>query len=117
MNKMTKGTLTVKKKADPLTKTSEELRIEEERLRDIHLLVEHLLKKEEVTLKLLLDCVYDIGSVNLINTKVRSRSLNPVMKYIARLSKPAFRIVALRWVQKNCPQLLANWLYRKVSFK
>jgi hypothetical protein len=71
--------------------------------------------REETTVKLVLECLYDIGAVNLINKKVRRRPLNLVMKAIARLSKPIFRIVAWRWFMKNCPTLLVNWLHGKVS--
>ena len=85
-------------------------------MHDVLLLLEHLVRNEETTVKLILDCLYDVGSVNLINQKLRSRTLNGLMKWIAKLSKPVFRIVALRWFKKNCPHLLTNWLYSKVKF-
>jgi hypothetical protein len=91
-------------------------RIEEERMHDVLLLLAHLMKSEEATLSLMLDCLYDVGSVNLINKKLRNRPLNVLAKSIARMSKPVFRIFALRWVQKNCPRLATRWLYAKVSF-
>ncbi|MEC4816515.1 MAG: hypothetical protein SAK29_25100 [Scytonema sp. PMC 1069.18] len=91
-------------------------RIEEERMRDILLLVTHLVNNQEVTLKLILDALYDVGSVNLINQRFQSRSLNTLGRAIARMSKPAFRIFALRWVRKNCPLIITNWLRSKVSF-
>jgi hypothetical protein len=93
-----------------------ETRLESERMHDVLLLLEHLVRNEETTVKLILDCLYDVGSVNLINQKLRSRTLNCLMKWIAKLSKPVFRIIALRWLKKNCPQLLTNWLYSKVKF-
>ena len=95
---------------------SAETRLESERMHDVLLLLEHLVRNEETTVKLILDCLYDVGSVNLINQKLHSRTLNGLMKWIAKLSKPVFRMVALRWFQKNCPQLLTNWLYSKVKF-
>ena len=91
-------------------------RIEEERMHDVLLLMTHLLKSEEVTVKLMLNCLYDVGSVNLINKKLRSRPLNFIALGIARMSKPVFSIVALRWVQKNAPRLATDWFYSKVSF-
>jgi hypothetical protein len=91
-------------------------RAEEERMRDVLLLVTHLVNNQEVTLKLILDALYDVGSVNLINKRLQSRSLNTLGKAIARMSKPAFRVFALRWVQRNCPLLITNWLRSKVSF-
>lgn len=94
----------------------EEELIEEKRMQDVLLLLQHLVEKEEVTVKLILDCLYDVGSVNLINKKIRTRPLNRFMKSIASMSKPVFKIVALRWFKKNCPQLIANWLQSKVDF-
>ncbi len=90
---------------------------ETERMRDVRLLLDHLLRQENITIKFILDCLYDVGSVNLINQKVRSQPLNRCMKAIAVMSKPAFRLFALRWLRKNCPELITNWLYRKVSFQ
>jgi hypothetical protein len=66
---------------------------------------------------LLIDCLYDVGSVNLVNKRIRNRRLNSLMKAIAIMSKPVFRIVMLRWVKKNVPLLVTNWLERKVSFR
>lgn len=107
---------TLAKRPQVLPKTVREKQIEQERLRDVRLLLEHLVEREAATVTMILDCLYDVGSVNLINKKFPARPLNPLMKYIARLSKPAFKIVALRWFKKNCPQLLTNWLHRKVKF-
>lgn len=90
--------------------------MKEERLHDVLLLIKHLAKREEVTIKLIIDRLYDVGSVNLINKKLPYRPLNGVAKSIARMSKSAFRLVALRWFYKNCPQLITKWLNSKVSF-
>jgi hypothetical protein len=89
---------------------------EAERMRDVQLLLTHLLRQEDVTIKFILDCLYDVGSVNLINQKVRSQPLNQLTKAIAGMSKPAFKVFALRWLYKNCPRLITNWLHRKVRF-
>jgi uncharacterized membrane protein YbaN (DUF454 family) len=90
---------------------------EAERMRDVLILLEHLVQNEAMTAKLILACLYDVGAVNLINQKVSHRSLNKITKYIARLSKPIFLILALRWFQKNSPQLIATWLHSQVTFK
>jgi len=87
-----------------------------ERMRDVELLLAHMLRQEDVTLKFILDCLYDVGSVNLINQKVPSQPFNQLMKAIAVMSKPAFKVFALRWLHKNCPSLIANWLHQKVRF-
>jgi len=93
-----------------------EERMEEERMQDVLLMLEHLVEREDATVKIILDCLYDVGSINLINNKFNSRSLNGIMKYIAKMSKPVFRVVALRWFKKNCPKLIADWLHSQVKF-
>ncbi|MEM9924474.1 MAG: hypothetical protein AAF915_12115 [Cyanobacteria bacterium P01_D01_bin.50] len=89
----------------------------EEKIHEILLLLESLSYREETSIKLIIDSLYDIASVNLIDQKFRSRSLKGGLKLIARVSKPAFRIIAWRWYKKNCPQLIVNWLRRKVAFE
>ncbi|MEL7226714.1 MAG: hypothetical protein AAF810_18135 [Cyanobacteria bacterium P01_D01_bin.36] len=91
--------------------------IEDDRMRDVELLLESLFLREEVTLRLVVDCLYDVGSMNLVNQKVRSRPLNRLMKAIARLSKPAFRPFMMRWSRKNCPHLIAEFLHSQVRFR
>jgi hypothetical protein len=91
--------------------------IEAERMHDIQLLLQNLFNSEEATIKLIIDCLYDIGSVNLINQKLRFRPLNRVIKLIAKMSKPVFRVFAWYWFKQNCPQLITNWLQSKVSFE
>jgi hypothetical protein len=103
-------------KTTQICKISERTRIEQERMRDVSLLLQHLVQKEEVTVKLILDCLYDIGSVNLIDQKFKTQSLNKLMKAIATMTKPIFRIFAFRWFKKNCPQMIADWLYQQVKF-
>ncbi|MBD2344994.1 hypothetical protein [Anabaena subtropica] len=100
--------------------TSEQLaqkNLEEQRMRDVRLLLQNLFESEAPTIKLILDCLYDVGSVNIINQKFRYRPLNRVIKSIARMSKPVFRIFAWRWFKNNCSQLAANWLYSQVAFE
>jgi hypothetical protein len=99
-----------------MSQSSEEKRQEQERLRDVLILLEHLFEREEATVKMILDCLYDVGSVNLINKKFPSQPLNPLMKSIARVSKPAFKFWALRKVKRNAPQLITDWLHRKIRF-
>lgn len=91
--------------------------IETERMHDVLLLLQNLINSEEATVKLILDCLYDVGSVNLINQKLRMKPLNRVMKLIARMSKPVFKTLALNWFKKNCPQLITNWLHTQVAFE
>ncbi|BAY40272.1 hypothetical protein NIES2111_46550 [Nostoc sp. NIES-2111] len=91
--------------------------IERQRMQDVQLLLLNLSENEEATIKLILDCLYDIGAVNFINQRFRYQPFNRVMKSIARMSKPIFKIYAWHWFKKNCPQLIANWLYTQVAFE
>lgn len=101
-----------------LTKlTPEEKRFQEEKLRDIYLLLENLALNEEATIKLIIDCLYDIGIINLINKKIPNRSMNKLAKFLSGTPKPLVKIIAWRWVKKNLPSKVSNWLYNKVKFK
>ncbi len=91
--------------------------VEEERMSEIYLLLGNLFEREEVTIQSVLDRLYDIGSVNLINQRVRLRFFNYPVQSVARLSKPAFKILAIRWFKRNCPTLVTEWLYKKVLFE
>jgi hypothetical protein len=107
----------------PLSKLSaqeiqrlKEQQIEQERMQDVLLVLDQLFRREKVTAKLVIDCLYDVGCVNLINQKIHPRSLQQVTKGIARISKPLCRQVALMWFLDNCPKLTANWLHSLVVF-
>jgi hypothetical protein len=93
-----------------------EERMEEERMQDVLLLLQGLARREEVTVKMILSCLYDVGTVNLINKKVRFRPLNRLLKSFLGLPKPLAIAVGFRWFKNNCPELIANWLQSKVNF-
>jgi len=86
-------------------------------MRDVEMLLESLFMREDVTMRLIADCLYDVGSVNLLNQRIRSRPLNKFMKVIARRSKPIFRFFMLRWSKKNAPHMIADWLHSQVRFE
>lgn len=100
-----------------LTKVSELKRKEEQKMHDVLLLLESLSYREEAAIKLIIECLYDIGSVNLINRHFRSRTLNGGLRLITRVSKPAFKAIAWRWYKGNCPKLIADWLRTQVAFE
>jgi len=95
----------------------QQLQLESERMQEVVLLVDNLLRQEETILGLIVDCLYDIGSVRLIQQKLTVPFLQGPTRGVARVSKPLFRLLALRWIKKNCPELLAKWLYSKVIFE
>jgi len=94
----------------------QEQQMEEARMRDVEMLLESLFLREEVTMRLIADCLYDVGSVNLLNQRIHSKPLNRFMKVIARRSKPVFRFFMLRWSKENCPRMIAKWLHSQVRF-
>lgn len=98
-------------------KSPEEIQREKQRMYDVLFLLEQLFHREEATVKLVLGCLYDVGAVNLINQKLTCRPLNRLGKGTARLSKPLFTAIAIRWFHKNVPQLLTEWLHSKVRFE
>ena len=89
---------------------------ERERMQDVLLLVQQLVTSQETTFKLIIDCLYDVGSINFINEKIKSRSLGRLTKRIASTSKPVFRVIAFYWMKRHCPTLITNWLCSKVTF-
>jgi hypothetical protein len=96
--------------------TSSKSQREAQRLRDLFILLTDLIAREKATIELIIDCLYDIGYVNWLDRKVPVRSVNWLAKLVARTSKPVIRLVAWRWFNRNCPQLITKWLYAKVKF-
>ena len=98
-----------------LPRLSEFERLEAEQKRNILLLIENLIEREEATFKMIIDCLYDVGSANLINKKCSIRPINHIMKLIAKFSRPGFRFVAFYWMHKNTPKIITNLLLKKVN--
>lgn len=89
---------------------------EVERVEEVMRLLENLFQREEATAQYILDCLYDVGSVRLIDQRVPIQALRWPLKSIARLSKPVFRVFALRWLKRNCPWLITRWLFNLLRF-
>ena len=98
------------------TLAAEELK-KQERMRDVTLLLQQIVEREETSLKLIIDCLIDVGSINYANHKVHNPSLSKMMKVLVGYVKPVARMIALRWLKKNLPDLLTAWLEGKVSFE
>lgn len=101
-------------KAEPIT--AEELK-KKERMRDVTLLLQQMVEREEVTLKLIVDCLIDVGSINYANRKLHNPPLNKIMKVLVGYVKPVARMAAIYWLKRNLPTLLTAWLEGKVSFE
>ena len=96
--------------------SAEELK-KEERMRDVTLLLQQIVEREEVALKLIIDCLIDVGAINYANAKLSNPPLNKIMKVLVGYIKPVARTIALGWLKKNLPTLLTAWLESKVSFE
>ncbi|MDP5017660.1 MAG: hypothetical protein NWQ43_10210 [Dolichospermum sp.] len=99
-----------------LTQQSPEKIKEEKLMGEVLLLVKTLIYEKEITIKLIIDCLYDIGATNFINYKFQLGTLNKTLKLITKISKPVFKILAWKWFKNNCPNLIAGWLQSKVTF-
>jgi hypothetical protein len=100
-------------KAKPIS--AEELK-KQERMRDVNLLLQQIVEREEVALKLIIDSLIDVGSINYANNKLHNPPLNKIMKILVGYVKPVARRAALFWLKRNLPNLLTAWLEGKVSF-
>ena len=107
---------TSKDKSNSLLILTAEERLALEQKHDILLLLQQLAENETITIKLIIDRLYDLGTANLIDQKITLRPLKGAVMAIARRSKPAFRMVAIYWFNKNCPQLITDWLLEQVAF-
>jgi hypothetical protein len=99
-----------------LTQQSQEKEKEKQLINELRLLVKTLIYQEEITIKSIMDCLYDVGSTNLVNQKFKFGTLNKTLKFMTKISKPAFKILAWQWFKKNCPDLITGWLQGKVTF-
>ncbi|QUS61135.1 hypothetical protein IQE94_03025 [Synechocystis sp. PCC 7339] len=94
-----------------------EEKFKQEKLHDTELLLQDMFIREEATVKLIFDSLYDIGVINIINKKFPFPPLNRLLKSIVGVPKPIAKILLFRWFVANCPGLLTNWLHSKVRFK
>jgi hypothetical protein len=93
-----------------------EQQAEDDRFQEVKLLLVNLFDREQATIKAIMSCLYEAGSVNFINRKIKPQPIRSLVKPVARLAKPAFIFMGYRWFQKQCPPLISNWLRRKVQF-
>lgn len=96
--------------------SAEELK-KQERMRDVTLLLQQIVEREETALKLIIDSLIDVGSINYANHKLQNPPLNKMMKVLVGYIKPVARMAAIFWLKRNLPELLTTWLEGKVSFE
>jgi hypothetical protein len=92
-----------------------EQQAEAKRMQEVTLLLTNLLEREETTLKAVIGCLYDVGTVNLVNQRIRYRFLRPLARPIFSVSKPVLTTLGYRWVSKKCPPIITRWLQGKVK--
>jgi hypothetical protein len=93
-----------------------EQQAEADRMQEVKLLLVNLFDREQATIKAIMGCLYEVGSVNFINRKIKPQPIRSLVKPVTRLAKPAFIFMGYRWFQKKCPPLISNWLRRKIQF-
>lgn len=98
-----------------LAEAEAEALLEQERVREVLLLLQHMFQQEAVTSKMIIDRLYDVATVHLINQRLPNRPVNRVAKWTARRSKPLAKVAGTYYLQKNCPQLIVNWLVPEVK--
>jgi len=113
----TKAVLVPAKEAPKVQKLLEEERLKEKRMQDVLLLLQNLVEREKATIMLIIDCLYDVATINLANQKVPQRRLNGFTKWFAMKIKSVAKAGAWWWFKGNVPQLVADWLRSKVSFE
>jgi hypothetical protein len=82
----------------------------------VMLLLEDLIDRERHTLDAIMRALFEIGSINFVNQKVRFRLLRPVVRPVVKLSKPVLTHMGYRWFRQKGPRLIVNWLMRKIRF-
>ncbi|BAQ60881.1 hypothetical protein GM3708_1287 [Geminocystis sp. NIES-3708] len=98
-------------------KTEEEKTLEQIKLREILILLDQLFKREEVTAKAIVGCLYDIATINLINKYFPLWGINATLKYLSRFPRPIAQSLGVKlYLQPKCPQLITDWLYTLVEF-
>ena len=99
-----------------LTQQAQEKEKEVQLINEVSILLKTLIYQEEITIKEIIDCLYDVGSINLINQKFNFGTFNKTLKFMTKMSKPAVKMLAWQWAKKNSPDLITNWLQSKVTF-
>jgi hypothetical protein len=98
-------------------KTKQELEKEEQKLREILILLDQLFKREEATAKGIVGCLYDIAMINLINKYFPLWGVNVTLKYLTRFPRPVAQSLGVKlYLQPKCPKLITDWLYTLVEF-
>jgi hypothetical protein len=98
----------------PSARQVAEQQAEAKRMQEVTLLLANLLEREETTLKAVIGCLYDVGTVNLVNQRIKYRFLRPLARPVLSVSKPVLTTLGYRWVSKKCPPIITRWLQKKI---
>lgn len=98
-------------------KTQLEYQLEEQKLEEILLLLDQLFRREEITAKSIVGCLYDIAVINIINKYCPLWGINSTLKYLTRFPRPLAKSLGVKlYLQPQCPKLITDWLYTLVEF-
>ena len=86
-------------------------------MHEVTLLLRQLVENEAGLAKRVIGHLYDVATVNLIDRNVKVGFLNKPAKGLARFAKPVAKPLGYVWLERNCPELIANWLNEQVSFE
>jgi len=90
--------------------------LQDERIRDAELAMKQMFEREVATVKTVMGYLFDIGSTNLIDKHISIALMKEPLRSIAKLSRPAFRLLAAKWFLANGSKLIADWLLTLVVF-
>lgn len=90
---------------------------EQRKVQEIQLVLEQLVQREATTVRFIMERLYDVGLINVMNKKVKGHPLGHLVKPLSRASRGSFRYVGTRWFQAQGPKLITDWLYTLVNLE
>lgn len=97
--------------------TPEMTEAEHRKVQEIQLILEQLVQREAATVRFIMERLYDVGLINVMNKKVKDHPLGRVVKPLGRASRGSFRSLGTRWFQAQGPKLITDWLYTLVNLE
>ncbi|NEO85364.1 MAG: urate hydroxylase PuuD [Spirulina sp. SIO3F2] len=90
---------------------------EQRKVQEILLILEQLVQREDATVRFIMERLYDIGLINVMNKKVKTHPLGHIVKPLGRASRGSFRSIGTWWFQAHGPKLITDWLYTLVNLE
>ncbi|HEY9619787.1 MAG TPA: hypothetical protein V6C78_05430 [Crinalium sp.] len=96
---------------------SKEAQIEQERMQVVETLLNQLFDREDATIRVIFNCLYDVGVINLLQQRFPSLPAKGLVRSAAQFPKPFVKPMAMKWFKKNCPPLIVKWMYGQVKYR